>query len=646
MTFLHKLSNRLARLKAPLILSLAAGLSCERPIGTTDPTTTAVTRIAVSPKDVTLFPNQTTDITAVGFTAAGDTAMGISVSWSVTGGTIIDTSTSSGRHYGRYKSGTQVGRYKVVASSSAGTSDSGVVTVAQVPVATVAVTPAATSATVGQMVQLTATPQDSTGAPLAGRVVTWSTSNAGVATVNGSGLVTGVVAGPATITATSEGKSVASAITVASVPVASVTVSPASANVTAGQPVQLTATPRDVNGAPLTGRVVSWATSNAAVATVNGSGLVTGAAAGSTTITATSEGHSGTSAITVASVPVASVTVSPASASVSTGQTVQLTATPRDANGAPLSGRVVTWSSNNAAVATVNGSGLVTGVATGSATITATSEGQNGTSAISVSVPVASVTVSPATASILGGQTVQLTATPKDANGNVLNGRTVTWTSSNGGVATVNGTGLVTAVAAGTAIITAACESATGTAAITATNVPVASVTVSPATASIQVGHTVQLTATPKDANGNPLSGRTITWATSSALVATVSGTGLAGGVALGSATITATSEGQSGTSSVAVVQPPPPGSLYPNQPAGFVQLVDQAWNAVPPYPATAGSAWWEGEYVANASIVTDATAPQSPSNVLSCRVPAGTSGGVATCVINRSDFAQGGGAY
>ena len=116
MTFLHKLSNRLARLKAPLILSLAAGLSCERPIGTTDPSTSAVTRIAVSPKDVTLFPNQTTDITAVGFTAAGDTAMGISVNWSVTGGTIIDTSTSSGRHYGRYKSGTQPGKYKVTAS--------------------------------------------------------------------------------------------------------------------------------------------------------------------------------------------------------------------------------------------------------------------------------------------------------------------------------------------------------------------------------------------------------------------------------------------------------------------------------------------------------------------------------------------------
>src|SRR2546427_4885511 len=117
MTFLHKLSNRLARLKAPLILSLAAGLSCERPIGTTDPSTSAVTRIAVSPKDVTLFPNQTTDITAVGFTAGGGTAMGISGEWSGAGGAIIKTSTNNGRHYGRGKSRTAPGQKKNTATS-------------------------------------------------------------------------------------------------------------------------------------------------------------------------------------------------------------------------------------------------------------------------------------------------------------------------------------------------------------------------------------------------------------------------------------------------------------------------------------------------------------------------------------------------
>jgi len=169
-----------------------------------------------------------------------------------------------------------------------------------------------------------------------------------------------------------------------SVPVAAVTLSLASASLTAGQTVQLTATPKDANGNPLSGRVITWTSSAAAVAAVSGSGLVTGVAVGSATITATSEGQSGTAAFTVTNVPVAAVTVSPATAGVVVGQMVQLTATPKDANGNPLSGRVITWTSSAAAVAAVSGSGLVTGVVVGSATITATSEGQSGTAAVTV----------------------------------------------------------------------------------------------------------------------------------------------------------------------------------------------------------------------------------------------------------------------
>ena len=86
-------------------------------------------------------------------------------------------------------------------------------------------------------------------------------------------------------------------------------------------------------------------------------------------------------------VPVAAVTVDPADATVARGSTVQLTATPRDANGAPLSGRVVTWTTSDETVARVNGTGLVTAVAEGSATITATSEGQSGSAAITVTPP-------------------------------------------------------------------------------------------------------------------------------------------------------------------------------------------------------------------------------------------------------------------
>src|SRR2546425_905321 len=128
-------------------------------------------------------------------------------------------------------------------------------------------------------------------------------------------------------------------------------------------------------------------------------------------------------------VSVASVAVAPATATVPVGQTVQLTATTKDANGTVLTGRTVTWATSNAALATVSGSGVVTGVAAGGpVTITATSEGQSGTAAISViPVPVASVTVAPATATVQVGQTVQLTATTNDSNRNLLTGRGVTW---------------------------------------------------------------------------------------------------------------------------------------------------------------------------------------------------------------------------
>src|SRR6266568_4712319 len=364
--------------------------------------------------------------------------------------------------------------------------------------------------------------------------------------------------------ATGMSDSATAVVTATAVPVATVVVLPTAASAPVSGTVQFVAVPLDSTGTALGGRIIVWASSNQAVANVNTSGVATAAATGSTTIAATSEGHSGTATLTVTAVTVAvaSVTVSPASASVQAGQTVQLTATPKDASGNPLTGRTVTWTSSNTSAGTVNASGLVTGVVVGSTTITATSEGQSGTSVVTVTlVPVASVTVSPAPASVQAGQTVQLTATPKDANGNTLTGRTVTWASSNTSVGTVNASGLVTGVVAGSTTITATSEGKSGTSAVTVTAapVPVASVTVSPATSSVFVGQTVQLTATPKDANGNSLTGRTITWASSPASIAGVNGSGLVAGVAVGSATITATSEGKNGASTITVTTPPPP---------------------------------------------------------------------------------------
>src|SRR5207247_7334120 len=109
------------------------------------------------------------------------------------------------------------------------------------------------------------------------------------------------------------------------------------------------------------------------------------------------------------------------------GQTVQLTAPPKDANGNTLAGRTIAWASSNPAAATVNTSGRVTGVAAGTATITATSEGKSGTAAITVTAPpapapVASVAVSPASASVPAGAAVPLSAVTKDRAGTVLTG--------------------------------------------------------------------------------------------------------------------------------------------------------------------------------------------------------------------------------
>src|SRR5204862_4908429 len=98
-------------------------------------------------------------------------------------------------------------------------------------------------------------------------------------------------------------------------------------------------------------------TANGNIATVDANGLVTGTGVGTVTITATSEGHSGTASVMVALVPVATVDVSPSSATIQVGATVQLTATMKDANGNTLTGRTVTWETADAIVATADANG-------------------------------------------------------------------------------------------------------------------------------------------------------------------------------------------------------------------------------------------------------------------------------------------------
>jgi uncharacterized protein YjdB len=262
-----------------------------------------------------------------------------------------------------------------------------------------------------------------------------------------------------------------------------VTVSPASVSMTIGTTSALQATVKDQNGNGMAAQPLTWSTSNAAVATVSAAGVVTGLAAGSATITAVSSNLSGTSTISVTSGPppapiVTTVTIAPGLAAVVAGGTTTLQATVKDQNGSPMTGQTVTWSSNNAAAATVSSNGLVTGIAAGSATITATSSGKSGTSSITVTAAppplpiVTTVTVAPPTASVVAGATLLLQATVKDQNGSTMSGQAITWSTNNPGIATVNSTGVVAGVAAGSAMITATTAGKSGTSNITITAPP------------------------------------------------------------------------------------------------------------------------------------------------------------------------------
>lgn len=256
-------------------------------------------------------------------------------------------------------------------------------------------------------------------------------------------------------------------------PVGSVKVTPPSGSVAVGTSTTLRATVMSPGGQVISGQRVFWNTAKASIAVVSDAGVVTGVAQGTVQIAASAGGRSGTASITVLPPPVASVAVSPRLDTIVLPGSAQLTATPLDANHNPLGKRTVTWASNMPDVAKVDGSGRVTGVAAGSATITAKSEGKSASATIVVRPPVAAtVVVTPPNATLTVGQSTTLIAKAKDAAGHVLAGASITWSSGTPAVATVSGSGAVKAVGAGTAVITARSGNASGTATILAVSAP------------------------------------------------------------------------------------------------------------------------------------------------------------------------------
>lgn len=278
-----------------------------------------------------------------------------------------------------------------------------------------------------------------------------------------------------------------------------------------------------------------------------------------------------------------------------------------------LSGAKSTWTSSDPAVATVSDAGLVFGRTPGKSVITVTRNGSSDEIELTVRPRVRSLTpdgapqltmsatdtepswfghakkpavviVSPAVLNLFPTNQTQLTVLILDSFGTSMS-RPVSWISSNDAVASVSADGIVTAVAAGSATITATADNRRGSATIlvstqasdpdptaptppTPVVVPVANVTIVLNTNSLIVGQAGQATATALDANGQTLLDRLVTWSTSDASVATVSSTGYVNAIAPGIANISATVEGKSAAASLSVAADQPPQlsgvPLYP----------------------------------------------------------------------------------
>ena len=378
----------------------------------------------------------------------------------------------------------------------------------------------------------------------ANKKVTWKSDKPEIASVDANGKVTGVKAGEAIITVTTEdgGKTATCKVTVSDteIKVTGVTLNKTALTLNIGANETLSAT---VAPADATNKKVTWKSSDAAVATVDANGKVTGVKAGEAIITVTTEdgAKTATCKITVSdtSVAVTGVTLNKNDLSLETGASETLTATvaPADATN-----KKVTWKSSDAAVATIDANGKVTGVKAGEATITVTTDDGGKTATCKVTVKpnlVSEITL--AAVALYVGENKSITATvkPDDATNKAL-----TWKSSNETVATVDATGKVTGKKIGTATITATAQDGSGVSGSCTVTVlsTVKKVTVEPATLTLGQNRSYTLKATVEVFGSGTDTG--VTWTSSDTTIATVDATGKVTATdKIGTVTITATSK-------------------------------------------------------------------------------------------------------
>ena len=368
--------------------------------------------------------------------------------------------------------------------------------------------------------------------------IIWESSDPTVVGV-ANGRLSGLKIGTAKVTASAEGvTSTPCVVTVKPINVTGVKLDKSSVEITEGETFLLSAT---ISPANATDQSVKWGTGDAGVATVSDDGLVTAVAPGKTAITVTTNdgGKTTSCEVTVKAkvIPVTGVSLSQSTLSLTEGESGQLKATVSPSN---ATNKDVTWTSSNTSVANVSSDGTVTAKKAGTATITVKTADQGKTATCEVTVkaktyPVTGVSLSQSSLTLKVDETFRLTATVSPSN---ATNKDVSWSSSKTSVATVSSDGTVTAKAVGSATITVttADGSKKATCSVTVQSVSVTGVSLNPATMSLVVGSTGNLTATVSPSNAT---NKAVTYSSSNPAVAKASSDGVVTALAAGSTTIT-----------------------------------------------------------------------------------------------------------
>lgn len=405
-------------------------------------TNVPVTSVTINNTSITIVEGSTAQLSAV---VAPSNATNKDITWSSDNGSVATVDANG------LVTAVKEGSAHIVAAAADGSGKKAscnvTVTAKAVPVTGISLKADTDELWPGEKATITATvtPDNATDKSLK-----WSSDNTAVATV-ADGVVTAVKGGSATITATANDGSGVSAFIgiIVKTPVESITLDPAAKTVLEGESFTIAATVAPDNA---TDKTIKWSSSDESVATVK-DGVVTTLKAGSVVITATAADPGAVKAECAVTVngKVNSITLNATEKKLWLAETFQLEAAVEPAT---ATDKTVTWASSNTAVATVDDKGLVTAVADGEAEITVTANdggGAKATCKVIVKTKVETITLDVVEKALEIGETLKVAATvaPEAASD-----KTVTWTSSNPAVATVDANGLVTAVKPGATTIT------------------------------------------------------------------------------------------------------------------------------------------------------------------------------------------------